>query len=479
MIVATRGPSLGLTHELSLREIARTSRLVSMLTGYVVQPNKAVVGANAFAHESGIHQHGVLSNRETYEIMDPAEIGLDGSRIVLGKHSGRHAFAEALVKLGMELERDVLDRTFARFKDLADRKLSLTDADLAALVADELGVTDDAFVLESLAVTGGTHLSPTATVRLRRGDEVVEDSAMGDGMIDAACGAIGRATGVAARLGAVRGVLGHAGHRRARRRRGPARGGRSSRHRPRPGGRRGRGERPRLPLGDQPCARGPGRRAGRDSGWPHHHREDPGPRGGGGERPAGRPDHGGGRPGHGERRHRAGGHRPIPRARAGTRLGSREGGAGAVALRPGEGHRLGEARHDDARLRPRAGDRALLRARARRDRAHPAPGAGPGAAGAGDHRGRLALVHVRGARGVLHRRRIDRPGRRAGHRPDLAARPRVGEVRLHRPSGTLGDRQGRDPVGDRTGRGRRLRVSGHGAHGAGARAAVDGLIGSR
>ena len=180
--------------ELRLREIARTSRLVSMLTGYPVQPNKAVVGANAFAHESGIHQHGVLMNRATYEIMDPVEVGLDGNRIVLGKHSGRHAFAETLARLGFELERDQLDHVFARFKELADRKLQLTDADLEAIVVEEIGVQEsDAFLLESLHVAGGTHLSPTATVRLRRNGSVLEDSAMGDGMIDAACAAIARA----------------------------------------------------------------------------------------------------------------------------------------------------------------------------------------------------------------------------------------------------------------------------------------------
>jgi len=194
MIVSTRGQATGLSHGLRLKEIARTSRLVSMLTGYPVQPNKAVVGANAFAHESGIHQHGVLMNRATYEIMDPVEVGLDGNRIVLGKHSGRHAFSEELHRLGFELEGDALDRVFARFKELADRKLQLTDHDLEAIAAEELGVTEtDSFLLESLHVAGGTHLSPTATVRLRRNGDVIEDSAMGDGMIDAACAAIARA----------------------------------------------------------------------------------------------------------------------------------------------------------------------------------------------------------------------------------------------------------------------------------------------
>jgi 2-isopropylmalate synthase len=201
MIVRTRSEALGVRHDLNLREITRTSRLVSMTTGYTVQPNKAVVGASAFAHESGIHQHGVLSNRATYEIMDPLEIGLEGNRLVLGKHSGRHAFADALAKIGIELDAEHLNRAFARFKELADRKIQLTDQDLAAIVSEELGSTEaDVFVLESLQVGGGTHLSPTATVRLRRGEEVIEDSAMGDGMIDAACGAIQRAAGVEARL---------------------------------------------------------------------------------------------------------------------------------------------------------------------------------------------------------------------------------------------------------------------------------------
>ena len=201
MIVRTRSQALGVRHGLNIKEIVRTSRLVSMTTGYPVQPNKAVVGSSAFAHESGIHQHGVLVNRATYEIMDPTAIGLEGNRIVLGKHSGRHAFADALSKIGIGLEPEHLNRAFARFKELADRKIQLTDQDLQAIVSEELGAAEqDAFVLESLQVAGGTHLSPTATVRLRRGDEVIEESAMGDGMIDAACGAIQRAAGVEATL---------------------------------------------------------------------------------------------------------------------------------------------------------------------------------------------------------------------------------------------------------------------------------------
>ena len=143
----------------------------------------------------------MLSNRATYEIMDPLEIGLEGNRLVLGKHSGRHAFADALEKLGIDLESDHLNRAFARFKELADRKISLTDQDLAAIVSEELGAADeDLFVLEALQVGGGTALSPTASVRLRRGEEQIEESAMGDGMIDAAMGAIQRAVGVEGKL---------------------------------------------------------------------------------------------------------------------------------------------------------------------------------------------------------------------------------------------------------------------------------------
>lgn len=200
MALRTRTSTNGVDTSVETTEIARTSRLVSMLTGYTVPPNKAVVGANAFAHEAGIHQHGVMTERTTYEIMDPADVGLEGSRIVLGKHSGRHAFTRALEELGLSLGPDDVQRAFVRFKDLADRKIRITDADLEAIVVDEIASGDDEYELMGIQVAGGTHLSPTATVRLRRGDDVVDESAIGDGMIDAACGAIQRATGVAARL---------------------------------------------------------------------------------------------------------------------------------------------------------------------------------------------------------------------------------------------------------------------------------------
>ncbi len=201
VVMAMRTRSSGaFDSAINTREIARTSRMVSMLTGYSVPPNKAIVGANAFAHEAGIHQHGVMVERTTYEIMDPKDVGLEGSNIVLGKHSGRHAFGKALEDLGFHLSKEDVQHAFTRFKELAERKVRITDIDLEAIVADEISSEADEFEMVSLQVTGGTHSAPTATVRLRRGEVEIDESAIGDGMIDAACGAIQRATGVDARL---------------------------------------------------------------------------------------------------------------------------------------------------------------------------------------------------------------------------------------------------------------------------------------
>jgi 2-isopropylmalate synthase len=182
-------------------ELARTSRLVSRLTGYPVQYNKAVVGRNAFVHESGIHQHGVLAERTTYEIIDAAAVGQQSQQIVLGKHSGRHAFADTLAKMGLSAQGDALNGAFARFKELADRKVQITDADLEAIVAEELGSSVQAgYTLQVLEVTGGTVEVPRARVVLDREGAKSEASAEGDGMIDAACQAIRQATGVDASL---------------------------------------------------------------------------------------------------------------------------------------------------------------------------------------------------------------------------------------------------------------------------------------
>jgi len=191
----------GLECGVRTEELARTSRLVSRLTGYPVQFNKAVVGRNAFRHESGIHQHGVLAERTTYEIIDADSVGQTGSQIVLGKHSGRHAFSDTLAKMGLTITGDALNAAFVRFKELADRKVEITDADLEAIVAEELGSsTEPAFTLEALEVAGGTVGTPNARVVLLRGGEKVEATADGDGMIDAACQAIRSATGVDSKL---------------------------------------------------------------------------------------------------------------------------------------------------------------------------------------------------------------------------------------------------------------------------------------
>jgi 2-isopropylmalate synthase len=182
-------------------ELARASRLVSRLTGYPVQYNKAVVGRNAFAHESGIHQHGVLAERSTYEIIDASTVGQQGRQIVLGKHSGRHAFSETLAQMGLSVHGDALNAAFSRFKELADRKVQITEADLEAIVVEELGATmEEAFALESLEVSGGTVGVPHARVIVSRAGTKSEASAEGDGMIDAACQAIRVATGIEASM---------------------------------------------------------------------------------------------------------------------------------------------------------------------------------------------------------------------------------------------------------------------------------------
>ncbi len=202
MAVKIRGDLFpGLETAVNTQELLRTSRMVSRLTGYPIQYNKAVVGRNAFSHESGIHQHGVLSDRSTYEIIDAASVGQLGSQIVLGKHSGRHAFSDTLKQLGMEVSGEALNSAFSRFKELADRKVEITDADLEAIVAEELGMTTmDNIVLEELEVRGGTAHTPRARVVVSNLGEKSESSAEGDGMIDATCKAIAQATGTSPRL---------------------------------------------------------------------------------------------------------------------------------------------------------------------------------------------------------------------------------------------------------------------------------------
>ncbi|NER79357.1 MAG: 2-isopropylmalate synthase [Leptolyngbya sp. SIO1D8] len=179
------------------QEIYQTSRLVSNLTGMLVQPNKAIVGANAFAHESGIHQDGVLKNKLTYEIMDAESIGLNNNQIVLGKHSGRNAFRTRLRELGHELSDQELNRAFLRFKELADKKKIVTDWDILALANDETQQAPEHFHLELVQVSCGDHSRPTATVTLRTPDgEELTDAAIGTGPVDAVYKAVNRVVNI-------------------------------------------------------------------------------------------------------------------------------------------------------------------------------------------------------------------------------------------------------------------------------------------
>lgn len=177
-------------------ELFRTSRLVSSLTGMQVQPNKAIVGKNAFAHESGIHQDGVLKERTTYEIMSPELIGLSRGSLVLGKHSGRHAFKEHMYELGYKLNEDELDLAFMAFKEIADKKKEVTNDDLVALVTDKVWSVPERFKLTYLHISSGTSIVPTATVKLAIDNMTFEAAATGDGPVDAACRAVDKITDI-------------------------------------------------------------------------------------------------------------------------------------------------------------------------------------------------------------------------------------------------------------------------------------------
>ncbi|WP_419871903.1 2-isopropylmalate synthase [Candidatus Pristimantibacillus sp. PTI5] len=201
MALATRPDYFGAQTTLNLKEIAKTSRLVSKLTGMVVPGNKAIVGANAFAHESGIHQDGMLKEKTTYEIISPETIGLKESKLVLGKHSGRHAFREKLIDLGYELEDEAVNAAFAKFKDLADRKKTVSDEDILAMLEEKLIDTPEVFSLETIQVSYGNQSTPSASVRIRSAEgEVVEEVAIGNGSVDAIYNAIDKVTKEAVEL---------------------------------------------------------------------------------------------------------------------------------------------------------------------------------------------------------------------------------------------------------------------------------------
>lgn len=195
MALATRPDFFGAQTTLNLKEIAKTSRLVSKLTGMVVPGNKAIVGANAFAHESGIHQDGMLKEKTTYEIISPDTIGLRESKLVLGKHSGRHAFREKLIDLGYELGDEAVNAAFAKFKDLADKKKNVTDEDIRAMLEEKLTDTPEVFTLETIQVSYGNESTPNATVKVKLAvGETRVETADGNGSVDAIYNAIDKAT---------------------------------------------------------------------------------------------------------------------------------------------------------------------------------------------------------------------------------------------------------------------------------------------
>jgi 2-isopropylmalate synthase len=200
MALHTRPNYLPMETGIHTEHIYPTSRLVSMITGIIVQPNKAIVGANAFAHEAGIHQDGMLKNPMTYEIMRPETIGLSANKLVLGKHSGRHALREHLSEMGYDLSDEELQIVFTKFKELADKKKSLVDEDLEAIVTEGILRTAETFELEYLHVSAGTTVMPMASVQLAVNGRSQKGAAYGNGPIDAAYEAIAKITGTESEL---------------------------------------------------------------------------------------------------------------------------------------------------------------------------------------------------------------------------------------------------------------------------------------
>lgn len=197
MNLNTRKDLYGLETKINTKEIYKTSRLLSSITGVRVQPNKAIVGENAFAHESGIHQHGMLANKETYEIMTPESIGLSENKLVLGKHSGRHAFEDKVVSMGYELDDDALSKAFEEFKVLADKKKEITDRDIEALVCRKVIQVPEYYKLDRFVINSGNTITTTSSMRLltKTGHVLEEVVSSYDGPIDASYKAIDRLVG--------------------------------------------------------------------------------------------------------------------------------------------------------------------------------------------------------------------------------------------------------------------------------------------
>ncbi len=200
MALRTRHDILPFATQVETEHIYATSKLLSTITGIVVQPNKAVVGANAFAHEAGIHQHGVMMDKTTYEIMTPESIGLTQNKLVLGKHSGRHAFIQRLKELGYDLGKEDIEKAFVRFKALADQKKEIFDEDIDAIVADEIIRVPEKYKLLQMNIASGSFAAPTATVQMEVDGKVKKTALMGDGPVDATFKAIRKLTKSNARL---------------------------------------------------------------------------------------------------------------------------------------------------------------------------------------------------------------------------------------------------------------------------------------
>jgi 2-isopropylmalate synthase len=193
MALKTRSDFYHLSTNIDTTQIYKTSRLVSELTGFAVQPNKAIIGANAFRHQSGIHQDGIIKKAITYEIMDPKSVGIPASSLVLGKLSGRHAFKERLAELGYILDEESFKHAFQAFKELADKKREVADRDIESVIAEELRTVSEVYHLDHVEVSCGNHNIPTATVRLiNPGGQAVADAALGTGPVDAVYEAINR-----------------------------------------------------------------------------------------------------------------------------------------------------------------------------------------------------------------------------------------------------------------------------------------------
>lgn len=195
MAIATRREFYQANTTIDTRQLYRTSRLISSHTGVVVPPNKAIVGDNAFAHESGIHQHGVLNNPLTYEVIKPEMVGVNTSLLVLGKHSGRHAFEDKIKKLGYELPEAKVNAIFKEFKMLADRKKVVYDRDIEALIADQQNAKEEHFRLVSHHAMSGNNMAATASVKLKTDNEIIEEASCGFGPVDAIFKAVEKAVG--------------------------------------------------------------------------------------------------------------------------------------------------------------------------------------------------------------------------------------------------------------------------------------------